>query len=263
MLVFSAFTPHSPLLLPAIGKDHTKKCKATIAGMKKLAKKLVDSKPEVIIFLSAHPAQKDEVFSVNLSSPYHIDLKEYGDFSTERTYMPDSLFIDRLQRHARKEGINVKLDTHFGLNHGVAVPLMLLTQKLPPFRIVPISYSSRSPKDHVTFGRMIKEILMMCGQRTAIIASGDLAHTLSSDAPGGFKEEGAQFDATIKDAIEHCSTSKLLSLDPGLVEAAQECAYRPLLMLFGIIERVCVRPEIHSYEAPFGVGYLVAEFHVA
>ena len=78
----------------------------------------------------------------------------------------------------------------------------------------------------------------------------------------GFREEGKEFDDMIVRAIEHKSISKLLSFDEERLEKASECALRPMLILFGIIDQLKVRAENLSYEAPFGVGYLVAQFHI-
>ena len=98
--------------------------------------------------------------------------------------------------------------------------------------------------------------------KQAIIASGDLSHCLRTDAPVGFRKEGAEFDEAVQASIRQMTASKLISMNEDFIEAAAECAYRPLLILFGMIERMNVRPEILSYEAPFGVGYLTAEFHL-
>ena len=58
------------------------------------------------------------------------------------------------------------------------------------------------------------------------------------------------------------SLSQLLSVNETSLEESHECAYRPLLILFGLLEKMHVRPEILSYEHPFGVGQLVTQFHI-
>jgi aromatic ring-opening dioxygenase LigB subunit len=47
-----------------------------------------------------------------------------------------------------------------------------------------------------------------------------------------------------------------------LLEHAHACVQEQVLILFGTLEHKKVRPEIVSYEHPFGVGYLVAQFHL-
>ncbi len=230
--------------------------------MKHLAEELYASHPDTIVLISAHSVQHEEAFSINLHDEYHIDLKDFGDLSTTKEFSPDLMIIDQLQRRVRNEGIPLTLDSDANLDYGTGVPLLLLTEELKKVKIVPISYSGRSAKEHVAFGRILKDVLINSQRRVAIIASGDLSHCLTSDAPEGYRKEGQEFDKLITQAIEGLSISKLLSMKPELVKAAAECAYKPLLILFGALERMNIRPEILSYEAPFGVGYLVAQFHL-
>ncbi len=44
------------------------------------------------------------------------------------------------------------------------------------------------------------------------------------------------------------------------MKKAGECGMRSIAMLLGVINEVDLKPNILSYEGPFGVGYLVAEF---
>jgi AmmeMemoRadiSam system protein A len=54
----------------------------------------------------------------------------------------------------------------------------------------------------------------------------------------------------------------LLALDPSLAERAAECGLRSFQMMAGALDKTAVRPELLSYEGPFGVGYGVAAFEV-
>ena len=262
MIVFSAFTPHSPLLIPTIGKDSHKRLKRTLEGMKTVAEHLYVSMPETIVFLSSHSFMHENAFSINLHDEYTPDLSRFGDLGTQREFLPDLALIDALQRSLRHAQQPVTLDSDVSLDHASAVPLLLLTERLPKIRIVPISYSGLDPKAHAAFGRALREVFETSSRRIAIIGSGDLSHTLTNKSPAGFRKEGKQFDSAVEKATATLSLAKLLSLEPAKVEAAAECAYRPLLMLFGLLEGKHARAEIFSYEAPFGVGLLVAQFHL-
>ena len=54
-----------------------------------------------------------------------------------------------------------------------------------------------------------------------------------------------------------------LYYDEDFVEAAGECGYRSILILLGALDSLDLKPEILSYEGPFGVGYLVANYHLS
>src|SRR3989338_5882806 len=259
MIVFAAFTPHSPLLMPAIGIAKEKQQKKTSEAMRLLSSRLRKTKPETIVVISSHSFQHKTAFSINLHDRYMTDLSKYGDLGAHKTFLPDVQTIDQAQRFLRGQDIPVTLDSEETLDYSIAVPLLLLTDKLSA-KIIPISYSGLGPKEHAAFGNALREILSRSSRRIALIATGDLSHALESSGPAGFKPEGKKFDDAVAEAIKQKSLSKLLSLDEQIVRASSECAYLPLLILFGALEKIRMRSEILSYETPFGVGYLVAEF---
>lgn len=261
MITFAAFTPHSPLLIDSIGKENIKYLIHTREALAHVSDALVEAKPDVIFVISSHSLVHESAFSINLHDAYEVEFKEFGDHATHREFFPDLELITQIQRGARQAEIPFVLESYASLDYGSGVPLFLLCDHLQP-KIVPISYSGNDRKQHIAFGRFLKDVATASHKRIAIIASGDLSHSLTSDAPAGFHEEGKEFDETIRRSIEQFSSSTLLSLDEQVVEQAEQCALRPLLILFGILDHMSVRSEVHSYEAPFGVGYLVAQFHV-
>lgn len=263
MIVFAAFTPHSPLLLPDIGKEHSDKLAKTRTAMDRIAEDLYASRPETLILLSSHGAQQTLAFSLNLHDRFHTDFSDFGSHVPERSFRPDIGLIDRIQRHARREGIPLKLHGDPALDYGSGVPLALLTPRLPELRIVQVSYANAlPPKLHAAFGASLRETLLASDKRIGIIASGDLSHALAHDAPAGARDEGTRFDALLMESLDPISIPKLLAIDPQTAENAAQCAYLPTLILAGILERMRPRTEILSYEHPFGVGYLTAQFHL-
>lgn len=263
MIVFAGFTPHTPLLVPNVGKDAHKKMALTVGSMERLGDELYAAMPDTIVVISAHAIQHDDAFSANLHDPYRVDLSAFGDLATSRTYESNASLIDAIQRAVRRAQLPFTLDSSPTLDYGSAVPLLaMLPESFRP-RVVPISYGGLDAKAQFDFGRALKDVLSSRPERIAVIASGDLAHCLTSDAPSGFKPEGAVFDASVREAVEQASASRLLALDQDVVEASDECGYRPLLVELGVLDGMHLRPEVFSYEFPFGVGYLVAQFHLA
>jgi len=52
----------------------------------------------------------------------------------------------------------------------------------------------------------------------------------------------------------------ILTMDSELIQCAGECGLRPFCIMFGAIEGLNLKPNILSYEGPFGVGYGVITF---
>ena len=97
--------------------------------------------------------------------------------------------------------------------------------------------------------------------KLALIASGDMSHCLKEEGPYGFNPDGPKFDKALIDALKEKDIETILKLD-DLYPEAGECGLRSFCFLLGILEAsgISWQPEILSYEGPFGVGYLVANF---
>ncbi len=97
--------------------------------------------------------------------------------------------------------------------------------------------------------------------KVALIASGDMSHCLKEDGSYGFNPDGQKFDKALIESLKNKDIETILKLDEMYPEAA-ECGLRSFCFLFGILEesKTNYQPEILSYEGPFGVGYLVANF---
>ena len=263
MIVFGAFTPHTPLLLESIGKEHTAKLGATRAALVKVSERMKAARVETLVMFSAHSGRREEAFTVNLYDPYGVDLSAFGDVTTQKTFHPDVELIDRLQRALRRAQHPMALCSSPALDYGTAVPLLVLFRDhghAP--RLVPFSYSGASAVDHFAFGQALFDVLAHSKKRIAVLASGDLSHALSSNAPLGLRAEGKRFDTAVVNALRRADAETLLALDPAVLEASGECAYRPLLMLLGTLSSLNLSPKVLSYEAPFGVGFATAEFIV-
>lgn len=261
MLVFSAITPHSPLLIPTIGKDNLKTLEKTQNALERLVDELYLSRPDTIVVISSHSGQHPDAFSINLHDEYLMEFKEFGDLGTNKVLSPDLELISQIQRRARDESIPFTLNSFASLDYGTGVPLYYLSRDVNAL-IVPIAYSNLSGRDHLKFGAMLKELIDVSNKRVAIVASGDLSHCLSTQSPLGLRPEGEQYENAVIEAVKNLSTSTLLTLEPKIISASGQCLYEQLLILFGVLGKKNVRPEILSYEAPFGVGLLVAQFHL-
>lgn len=262
MIVFGAIVPHSPLLLPSIGKEHRDGLAKTLAAIKDVEEALYLAKPDTICVIAPHGPRYPDAFSINLNNKYHGDFKAFGDHGTTFSAKGDFLLIDHLQRKLRDESVPFTLTSNEEIDYGFTVPLMLLTGHLPPWKLIPITPSMLDGKSHFAFGQQLKRILHAEQTRVAVIASADLSHKLTKESPGGAATEGPAFDQAVDAAISANDTASLLKIPTEQVEAAGQCGYRPIMTLLGCIDGMNVAPKKLCYEAPYGVGYLTARFDV-
>lgn len=229
----------------------------TAEALKRLEQELYLVNPETIVIISPHAATLPDAFQINLSATYRLDFKEFGDFQTSRSYASDFLLIDHVQRSIRKNS-QLVLSSQEAVDYGTGIPLFFLTEHLPKITVVPVITSKLDLKAHYVFGKELKEEIMDSNKRVAVFASADLAHTLSKDAPAGFAQEGAEFDRTVQELLSTKNSSGVIGLDSKLCDKAQSCGIQPIATLLGVLDGVQYEPKIYSYEAPFGIGHLVA-----
>jgi MEMO1 family protein len=262
MIVFAAIVPHSPLLIPSIGKEHRDKLAATVAAYQEIEQALYLAKPETLCIIAPHGPRYPDAFSANMAGSYTGTLKSFGDFSTTVSAKSDFMLIDRTHRKLREEGIPFTLTSSEELDYGYTIPILMLASHLQNWKLFPISPSMMDGKAHYEFGRQLKRTLHAETRRVAVIASADLSHKLTAESPGGASIDGPKFDAAAQEFCVAKDPTPFLTLPVDVVENASQCGYRPITTLLGTLENINTTPKLLSYEAPFGVGYMVAKFDI-
>jgi aromatic ring-opening dioxygenase LigB subunit len=112
----------------------------------------------------------------------------------------------------------------------------------------------------VAFGRAVADAAAHTERRVAFIASCDWAHTHAASGPYGFHPAAAQADALVLQALRAGDPGSLIEMDENLASDAAIDGLWQALMLAGVLERVPMRGELLSYEAPTYYGMLVASF---
>lgn len=264
MIVFTALVSHTPLLAKSIGKERRDSLAATLKSFQMLEEELYIAMPETIVIMSPHAQSYPDAFSANMAQKYTGDLKTFGDHETKFEVKGDFLVLDHLQRNLRhEENIPFTLTSAEEIDYGMTIPLLLLTEKLKDWKLIPIAPSRLDAQSHFEFGKALRHQLHRESKRIAFIVSTDLSHKLNEQSPGGASVEGPAFDATVRTKMKSLDAEGMLALDPQALEAAGQNAYLPLMTLLGFLSDLNVTPQELSYEAPFGVGCLMMKFDMA
>ncbi|MBI2038222.1 MAG: AmmeMemoRadiSam system protein B [Candidatus Magasanikbacteria bacterium] len=259
-LVFAGITPHPPLILPSIGHSAVKKLEKTKIGLEQMEKDLYITHPEILIIISPHGHAFKEAFTLNANPTYQTDLRAFGDLGTKIKFHGETYLSSSIRESANQEHIPATMISEPNLDHGTSVPLIYLTPHLKNIKIIPIGFCDLDWKTHVAFGNLIKEKISETNKRVAVIASGDLSHALITDAPAGYNPAGPEFDKKIQELLAGHNLAGMLQMDKTMVTNATECGFRSFLILMGILQGVSSNYKSYAYEAPFGVGYLTANF---
>jgi AmmeMemoRadiSam system protein A/AmmeMemoRadiSam system protein B len=257
-IVFSGIAPHPPIMVPEVGHESIAAVHRSIEAMAELTKRLIASGAETVVLISPHAPLDPDAF-VAYQGP---DL--YGDFANFRApeatvHAPlDEELLNAIAREAEAESYEVVLRGR-DLDHGTAVPLYFLQRNGWTGRVVALGYSFLANEDHLRFGECVKRAAENVGRPVAFIASGDLSHRLKPEAPAGYNPTAHLFDEEVVDALRANSPDRIINIDQELRRIAGECGYRSMLVAFGVTSELPLSCEVLNYEAPFGVGYLVAQ----
>lgn len=147
---------------------------------------------------------------------------------------------------------------------GFQVPLHFLANNFQG-KIEKVLIGLESPQFYFNQGKEFytKYNILNTKYKVAFIASGDLSHCLKEDGPYGFQPDGPKFDKELIESLKKKDMETIFKLDEMYPEAG-ECGLRSFCFILGILEasEINYTPEILSYEGPFGVGYLVANFQL-
>lgn len=270
-IINSYILPHPPIIVPGVGKGREKDAIATIEAVEKVAKEIAKDNPTTIILSSPHaPCFRDYVYI----SDKEVLSGNFGAFGFEKdslkfknnTEMVSSILDKAVLAGISSGGLSRSQKRQYGisdmLDHGALVPLYFISRELGSFKLVHISTPFMAMQDIYKFGKCIAEAVISSKENVVYVASGDLSHRLTEDAPGGYNSKGREYDQYLIDKLKKADVAGLLDTEEDFMEAAGECGTRSFIMMLGVLDGFKINTDIYSYEGPFGVGYLAAKVSV-
>lgn len=264
MIRFAAIVPHPPIIISTIGRSNLNLARKTVNAMKAVGEKFRAVKADTVFLISPHgPVQYDK-FIINYSPLLRGDLSQFGD---QRKFVleNDRELVDEIVSGEKSAGLPTGLVRELELDHGALVPLhYLLNEKDPGYnpKLVHMSFSMLPLDYHYRFGEVLGKVLGNSQKVVSFVASGDLSHRVTPEAPAGYSPQGRIFDRQLAELVKRKNAKGILELDPDFIEEAGECGLRSIVMLLGALSSLRWEVKSLSYEAPFGVGYMVANLNI-
>ena len=257
-IVAGALTAHPPILLPEVGGAESQRVQATAHAMQELDAILVAAPATLAIVISPHSPSSMTSLPVRRATRVGGDLARFRAPQVRIEADVDLDLASKLVADGQRAGFALTWAEDSELDHGVVVPLHLLPRTMKSKHCVFLGVSGWPLQRFLAFGGWLQQWLQHRG--AILIASGDLSHRLTPDAPYGFRPEGPVFDRLVIDALRGHDWQRIEGVDPDLVEEAGECGLRPLAILLGAARAAGLTSQVLSYEGPFGVGYPVVAF---
>jgi AmmeMemoRadiSam system protein A len=270
-IIWGGLVPHPPLIIPGIGQEEVKQVQCTINSMKAIAKEICDLQPDNLVIISPHgPAFRDGIPLWDFPE-MKGSFAQFGYPSLTYSTKVDQGMVQAIRTQAESFRVPlVSLNTETvarsgiqtALDHGVMVPLHYLQEAGCRAPVILVSIGWLSQDQLFRFGQVLQRAAAVYGSRTAVLASGDLSHCLQKHGPAGYNPAGKRFDELLKSYFESNQLRQVLHMDPHLIDQAAECGFRPIAILLGSLSGLPVESKVHSYEGPFGVGYMVVGFKI-
>lgn len=262
MPLFGVIAPHPPIMVPAVGGSDANVTSSSLEALAHVRRAVNDFDPQTLVIMSPHAPGFSDAFAIDDSPRCSGSLSQFGDTTTHE-WDGDSIFAQRLVAELGSRGVPTSLRSSHprlhagGLDHATIVPLSFLD---PSHRraIVVLSLSGLPYSEHRTVGEAVAHVASELERRTIFVASGDLSHRLTPEAPAGYSPRALELDRAIVGYVESGDLAALAHIDPALVDAGGECGLRSFVALGGYCGFGTVPSRVLSYEGPWGVGYLTA-----
>ena len=271
-IVHCGVCPHPPIAVPEVGGEEASMVSDTQEALLELGRRLKKSGAETVVIISPHAPIFRDVIGINMSPLLKGDLGSFragnvrymmeNDLGLAREINKQAAdlgmtVVELTETEERQYGISLRLD------HGVIVPLYFLRKAKLETPLVHVSMALGDPQKLYLFGVAVRRAAESLGRRVALLASGDMSHGLTRDAPSGYMPRGKDFDSLMVSLLAIPDVEGIVKMDPELVAQAGECGYHSIVMMLGALDGYDVKAEVLSYEGPFGVGYLVASLEPA
>lgn len=248
-VVAAAITPHSPVLVPSVAKQHAAALSSTRESLSHLAADFYARQVDTLILLTPHGPQVADHLTINVSDQYQGDLLRFGDAVTRLAVRGSLDAVQRLQDLSAQHGVGINLVTEPKLDYGCVVPLTFFGEVLEHATIVPITISHTSRSGATLIGLVLEEFFHQSQQRVGIIASADLFRRQKAQ-PRLLPEE-----RTIGQAIAAVDPGPVLNIDA----TGGVCGLPPILILLSSLHRIAHHGRTLAFEAPLGVGQMTAQ----
>ncbi len=268
--MYLVFSPHNPLLISKISREHADKFTKSMEAWKYIRTKIYSINPRKIIIIMPTYSCFDDV-SINQSSDFIVNFREFGDLSMEFKVPGDLDLSTRLKYFLRKNNFKVNFFSDQYINYRSFLPLYYLNkyhissigfdhqmehEETIPNEFVVLNCCNRDLNYHEQFGKLFSDFLEAeADEEIAIIFCGDFIKDLREEKKEEFKEKKEE----IIKIISENNYAQLKKWGENML--GFNCPFlKPLISVLPVIENYNLQSNIISSESVFDENYLVAEF---
>jgi aromatic ring-opening dioxygenase LigB subunit len=227
--------------------------------MERAAQTIIDSGIETVVVVSPHTPRHRQAYGYVVGETLHGDFHAFGIRGLEASFKADAAAVATIARHVERTGLLAAPANVQNLDHGAMVPLWFLRQAGFHGRVAVLGFPwDNEPGRCQRFGTAVATAMDSMERSWGLLASGDMSHALRPGAPGGFHPRAHLFDEQVVSCVKAGRLADLSGIESDLRSLAAEDVVDSLAIAEGVLGMDHPGQCVLSYEAPFGVGYLVA-----
>ena len=257
-VVCAVLMAHAPILVPEVGGERGGAARASCQAMRQAAASLTHYRPEAVVLISPHSPRKPRAFGLWVGERLHGSLAQFHAAGAKVSLPNDTPLAQAIATETGTRDLATWMIDEPTLDHGALVPLWFLAEAgwAGPTVVLSLNY----PEDGGLgeFGEAIAAAARVSRRRIAIVASGDMSHRLTQNAPCGFHPQAHEFDEAFIRLIRDGDYHGIGNMDAALRELAAEDAADSTVVAAAAVDWRAAGHKVLSYEGPFGVGYGVA-----
>jgi aromatic ring-opening dioxygenase LigB subunit len=253
-IVFGAIMPHPPILIPPIGGNNLKQAEKSKKALEEISRRIKAKPIDTVVVITPH----GDVGQASV--PVYTGHVFEGNFAAFGMPRPNFVFCgdSELGLALVRDGYLATSCPETLLDHGVLVPLYYPFSSGLNKPILPIAIAFMPLNKLFEFGKSLAKIADRLERNVLLIASADMSHRLTEDAPAGYSPQGKIFDERLVEMVKNYDVKGILNFDAELAEEAGQDSLWSIAILLGALDGKKVKSEVLSYEGPFGVGYMIA-----
>jgi AmmeMemoRadiSam system protein A/AmmeMemoRadiSam system protein B len=250
--------PHAPILVPEVGGERAGAAAASQRAMRAAAQCVLDQRPDAVVLISPHSPRKAGAFGLWSDDPLRGSFAQFNAPQVAVTLSLDQPLARAIATEMAARDLQTWAIHRSPLDHGALVPLWFLAEAgwTGPTVVLGLNYPGENGL--ATLGAAIAAAAQKMSRRIAVVASGDMSHRLTENAPCGFHPQARRFDEDFIRLVRAGDYRGLENIDPDLRELAAEDAVDSTVIAAAAADWENAGHQVLNYEGPFGVGYGVA-----
>lgn len=257
-VVCAVLMPHAPVLVPGVGDASSAAIAGSRRAMRNAAKCVLSHHPESVVLISPHSPRKPQAFGFWANDLLQGSFAQFNAPQAEVSLPLDQPLAQAVAAEMHARQLQTWAIHQVPLDHGALVPLWFLAEAGWAGPTVILGLKHPGDGELRALGEAIAAAAQALPRRLAVIASGDLSHRLTADAPCGFHPQACQFDDTFVGLVRVGGYRKIETIAAELRELAAEDAVDSTVIAAAAANWQTRGHQVLNYEGPFGVGYGVA-----